>query len=124
MNKALICIGSNTSNRKAILCDTLKYLQQEGHIEASSSCYETPATGHSTSPSYLNCVLLLNTPVDYETLKYRFKIRETEAGRTPEAKIAGTVSLDIDIVIWNDLIIKPDDLNQTYMKQGLKEIIR
>ena len=47
---------------------------------------------------------------------------EREVGRLPEHKAEGKVIIDIDIVVWNNEVIKPTDLTRTYMTIGMEEL--
>ena len=38
------------------------------------------------------------------------------------ASVSGKIPLDIDIVVWNGEIIRPQDWKQDYFQTGLKEL--
>ena len=122
MNKAIIGIGSNTTDAKARVeecCRQLSYVATESRF---SSIYETEAVGTIPQPNYHNCVGVLRTSQPFEELKQKFKEMEREAGRLPEHKTEGKVIIDIDIVVWNNEVIKPTDLTRTYMTIGMEEL--
>lgn len=39
-----------------------------------------------------------------------------------EDKSQGIVKLDIDLLMYDDDILKPDDMKRDFIKQGLKEL--
>lgn len=43
---------------------------------------------------------------------------ENVCGRTPASKQTGEIPMDIDIIIWNDEIIRPNDYEHEYFKIG------
>ena len=48
-----------------------------------------------------------------------FKQIEQQSGRTPESKNNGIIPLDIDLLQWNDTILKPEDFRRPYVQSGL-----
>jgi 2-amino-4-hydroxy-6-hydroxymethyldihydropteridine diphosphokinase len=122
MNKAIIGIGSNTIDacvRVEQCCKLLTSMVEEAKF---SSVYETEAVGSLPQPNYHNCVGVISTPRPFEDMKQALKDMEREAGRLPEHKAEGKVIIDIDIVVWNQEVIKPTDLARTYMTIGMEEL--
>lgn len=54
----------------------------------------------------------------------RLKSIEKEAGRTSEEKKQEIVRLDIDLLVCDSVIYKPEDLKRDYIARGLKELMR
>lgn len=52
----------------------------------------------------------------------RLKSIEQEAGRTSEEKKQEIVRLDIDLLVCDSVIYKPEDLKRDYIARGLKEL--
>jgi 2-amino-4-hydroxy-6-hydroxymethyldihydropteridine diphosphokinase len=48
---------------------------------------------------------------------------EEEAGRTPEGKHQGIVPLDIDVLQWNEQILKPADMKRDYVREALRSLL-
>lgn len=122
MNKAIIGIGSNTTDAKARVEECCRNISEISSEAIFSSIYETEAVGSLPQPNYHNCVGVLRTSQPFEELKQKFKDMEREAGRLPEHKTEGKVIIDIDIVVWNNEVIKPTDLTRTYMTIGMEEL--
>lgn len=120
MAKALISLGANTYDKKQRLADAIAAIDQIAHIKAHTPIYETAAEGSVATLPYANALILIETSTEYETLRATFKQWEHNAGRTPESKIQGLIPLDIDIVTWDDQVIKERDMEFEYMKLGLK----
>ena len=47
---------------------------------------------------------------------------EQEQGRLPEDKVQGIVKLDIDLLVYDDDVLKPKDLEREFVKIGLEEL--
>ncbi len=118
-NKAVISLAANDENRYATLAATRAALEQIVTIEAATPFYETKAEGTSAQAPYLNAMMKVSTEHTQEELNEIFKRMECEAGRTPESKAQGIIPLDIDILTWNHLDLKPEELNYNYVKEGL-----
>lgn len=120
MNTALISLGANTPDKQEILSTVIKEIALYAHIKAQTLIYHTAAEGSITQAApYANALLIIETENDYATLHRTFKEREQRAGRTAQSKIDGIVPLDIDIVKWNDKILKERDMEFEFMKSGL-----
>lgn len=120
MAKALISLGANTIDKKQRLADTIVAIAQIAFIEAQTPIYETAAEGSVATLPYANALVLIETSAEYEELRATFKQWERNAGRTAESKAQGLIPLDIDIVTWNDHVIKERDMEFEYMKLGMK----
>ena len=122
MNKIIVGIGSNVVDAKERVEECCRLLSQISIESRFSSVYETEAVGTLPQPNYHNCVGVLSVIQSFDELKQKFKEMEREAGRMPEHKMEGKVIIDIDIVVWNNEIIKPTDLARTYMTIGMEEL--
>ncbi|MCH5328504.1 MAG: 2-amino-4-hydroxy-6-hydroxymethyldihydropteridine diphosphokinase [Coprobacter sp.] len=122
MNRVVIGLGSNVGNALALLEACCKDIASIAVSARFSACYETAAVGTVPAPDYCNCVGIVETDWDYDRLYRCFKEMEKAAGRTPESKHRGEVPLDIDIVVWNDEVKRPRDMEQEYMQIGLNRL--
>ena len=112
MNTVLISLASNTPDKLRQMNNAFAELQEMGLVAASSSIYETVACGS----------IKIFTDTDHQELHNVLKTMEKAHGRTPESKLSGKIPLDIDIVVWNGEIIRPQDWKQDYFQTGLKEL--
>lgn len=120
MSKALLSLGANTPDKKQRLADAMLAIAQIAHIENQTPIYETAAEGSVATLPYANALMLIETSAEYEALRATFKQWERNAGRTPESKAQGLIPLDIDIVVWDEQVIKERDMEFEYMKLGMK----
>jgi 2-amino-4-hydroxy-6-hydroxymethyldihydropteridine diphosphokinase len=86
-----------------------------------SSIYTTPAEGHAHG-TYANSVVRGFTTMSEEELETALKALERAHGRTPADKLVGRVPLDLDIIRWNESIVRPRNWQMNYMQSGLKEL--
>lgn len=121
MNKIVLSIGSNCDVRSQQMSTCIEWLTKLMNNIVVSHIYETPAL-NGVDNSYLNAVVMGYVCQDYDELRLRLKQYEKECGRTPESKNKGVIPIDIDIVIWNDEILKKQDFNQSYFQIGWTNI--
>lgn len=120
MATALLSLGANTTDKREAITNAIKAIGQIASITAQTPIYETPAEGSIVAQPYANALLLISTSSEYATLRETFKTWERNAGRTPQSKLQGIVPLDIDIIKWNDTLLKERDMEFEYMKKGLQ----
>lgn len=122
MNKAILGIGSNYPDAYIRVEECCKRINDMVEFATFSSIYQTEAVGVKPAPPYHNCIALIESSISYDKLKTLFKDMELKAGRNPQDKEKGLVVIDIDIVTWNNDVIKPTDMERSYMKIGLEEL--
>lgn len=85
---------------------------------------ETEAIGSGFLSPFSNQVAQLTTPLSAEEVRTILKSIEKENGRLPEDKAQGIVKLDIDLLKFDDAILKPQDLEKSYVLEGLAELAK
>ncbi len=113
LNVVYLLLGGNLGDTAKILLNTLSLIdQQVGRIVNASSCYESEAWGFESENTFLNQVVVVETPLGaMELLDGCHKI-ELELGRI--RTLSGNYQsriIDIDILLFNDAIIKEDRLS-------------
>ena len=86
-----------------------------------SSVYETEEIHGKGSP-YYNCVIGGIVEESFERLTESTKRYELDNGRDSRARSAGLVPIDIDIVIWDGMVVRPLDYSHNFFKKGYSEI--
>lgn len=120
MNKAVICIGSNTPRRNETICEALAEIKAGFCVNAMSPVYESNDDRRPDAPPYVNAVMSIDTNLDHNRLRLLFKEMECRYGRIPS--MTGIVALDIDIVIFNDSVMRPDDFGSPHFLTGFRSI--
>ena len=113
MHKCIICIGSNY-NRKENLLLARKRLA-DLFRETQPLFFRSPAL-------FSNQVALFFSEAEEEKVKKELKAIEKCAGRRPEDKKEEKVCLDIDLLSFDDRVLKPEDLKREYIVKGLEEL--
>ena len=81
---------------------------------------ETEAIGSGFLSPFSNQVARLTTPLSAEEVRTILKSIEKENGRLPEDKAKGIVKLDIDLLMYDDTVLKPKDMEKSYIYKGMK----
>jgi 2-amino-4-hydroxy-6-hydroxymethyldihydropteridine diphosphokinase len=106
MNVAYLLIGGNLGDRLGYLKEAIKKISSQcGVIKQTSAIYESEAWGYLNQPNYLNQAIELQTEFDPHDLLNRILLIEDSMGRTRE-QIYGPRTIDIDILYFNDTVIK------------------
>src|SRR5579864_6860445 len=104
-----LALGSNQGDRRSNLAAALQRLREVVEIATISSIYETEPVGYLDQPHFFNIVCRGKTKLSpSELLKYA-KAIEVGIGRQPSFR-NGPRPIDIDIIFYDDLQIKHDDL--------------
>ena len=110
MNNIYLLLGANLGSPIEQLYEAERMLHKTlGQIVASSSIYESEAWGIEDQPIFYNQVLHITTRFDpFKSLKICQGI-ENKLGRIRKKKWGARI-IDIDILYFNDEIIKTDNL--------------
>ena len=106
MAKVLLILGSNLGDRKVNLENAHKLLKQfAGDVLKMSSIYETEPWGCDYEYFFLNQVIELETDLDPWVLLSATQRIESILGRVRENERYAPRTMDIDILLYDDLII-------------------
>ena len=119
-HRCLISIGSNT-NRDV----NIKLAQKELSIHFKGIYFgkeqDTIPIGMSNPAHFTNQLAKCSTTLSIKEVKNVFKKIESQTGRLPTDKIDGIIKLDIDLLTYDDKVLKEDDMNKHFIIEGLKE---
>lgn len=116
-----LCIGSN-DNRKANLILARKELTALFPSIRFADEEETEPLALSNPALFSNQVARFYSDNGVERVKEQLKAIEQLAGRMPEDKAMERVVLDIDLLMCDEVVLKPRDMEREYVKRGLKNI--
>lgn len=122
MNKVVLSIGSNSQDKNIQMTQALKWLSYNLNNCYQSSIYSTPSI-NGMGDDYVNAVIIGETELELSELTHLMKQYEKDSGRTPESKFKASIPIDIDVVIFNNVIIKKKDYNFNFFQIGYKELI-
>lgn len=117
-HSCLLCLGSN-HDRHLHIADARKALALHFPGIRFGHEMETEAIGSGFLSPFCNQVAQMHTSLSAEEVRTVLKQIEKEHGRLPEDKSKGIVKLDIDLLTYDNQILKPQDLEKDFVRQGL-----
>ena len=105
----LLCMGSNT-NRYAQLSVAREALRTTFPDIHFGEMMETEAVGSGFHSPFSNQLAKFSTTLSPDSVRDLFKELERRSGRIPEDKAQGVVKLDIDLLVFDNKILKPEDM--------------
>jgi len=111
MNKVILSLGSNLGDRLGNLSKAIDLIGQRiGNILKKSSIYETEPWGFNTPNLFLNQVIIIRTSQSPTNILREIKIIEKDIGRKKRTTEYTSRVVDIDILLFNDLVLEEPDL--------------
>ena len=133
-HSACLGLGSNTDTNFN-LSEAIRRLRNELIIDAVSSAWESPAIGDFAMtaglpdatpagvPDYVNAAILIRTRSTKNDLVATLKRIENELGRVRSDDPRQHVTIDIDLLLFDDAILKKDLWNLAYRAMPVAELI-
>lgn len=122
MNSLILSLGTNSPDREWQMSHAINRMKQIFRKTLVSEVYEVPAHNGVDAP-YLNAVMVATTNMDIEEVTAAVKQWETLCGRTPASKQQGVIPIDIDVVVWNDEVLRPVDYSRSYVSIGISRLL-
>jgi len=106
-HKVYIAIGSNLDNPVHQVKSAIKELSKiaKSHLTAVSNLYQSPPLGPVEQPDYINAVAEMETCLNAHDLLTELERIETEHGRTRTTRRWGPRTLDLDLILFDNLSI-------------------
>ena len=121
MNFVVFSLGSNSDNKELMMQACVDWMREVLNDVKVSQIYETKAL-NGIDNDYMNAVLSGYTNEEYDDIVRSMKRYEIQSGRTKESKLKGVIPIDVDVVMWNDKIMRNNDYIQSYFQIGWNEI--
>ena len=110
MTLAYVSIGSNINPEENTLA-AISLLCEKVEVLRLSSVYRSKAESDSLQPDYLNCVAEIDTSIAPIELKHRIlRPIEDELQRTRTADKFAPRTIDLDLILYGDCMVRSDDL--------------
>ncbi len=110
MARAFVSIGSNIAPELNV-ARALRLLAAKTSLRAVSTVYLTEPVGGADQPSYYNCMAMLESDMPPLELKQGVLHGiEDELGRTRQEDRNAPRTIDLDLVLYNDVVLKTDSL--------------
>jgi len=121
MNDCIIGIGSNIDAENNIQ-KSLAFLEQDVEIIAISSWVKTAPIGIINQNDFINGAVRIRTTLSQDNLINYLKKLENKLGRDRSLPKFGPRTIDLDIVIWNNIIIDKDYYTRNFIKNAVDEL--
>jgi 2-amino-4-hydroxy-6-hydroxymethyldihydropteridine diphosphokinase len=130
MNISYLLIGGNEGDRVGTMATARRQIEAAaGPVRRQSALYETAPWGKTDQADFINQALLVETPLDAATLLQALLSIEAAMGRKRIEKYGSRI-IDIDILFFNDAIIRqpglliphPEMQNRRFVLTPLAEI--
>ncbi len=111
-HRVFIGLGSNLGDRHGRMRAALKLLDEHPRItlEKHTDFVETEPWGVPDQPIFLNAVACITTTLEPHALLAELKRIEKKLGRVERVKKWGPREIDLDILLFGDLVIKTENL--------------
>ncbi len=130
-NRVFLGLGSNIGKKKRNILNAIELLKKNENIEVKdiSKFYSSPPYGFEEQESFVNCVVEIYTDFTPQKLLEEIKKMEKALGRKPTFRWGPRI-IDIDIIFYNNLILKeknleiphPDIQNRAFVLVPMAEI--
>lgn len=124
MNEVFLCLGGNLGNRSQILTKSAHLIEKEcGKIIKKSKIYETVAWGSKSQKKFLNEVIQIKTKYSAEQLLTKLLAIEKSLGRKRNNIKNSDRLIDIDILFFNNEIIKNKSIEIPHPRLHLRNFV-
>ena len=112
MHRAILSLGSNLGDKLAYLRRGLALLESSGaaYICLRSRFFRTRPVDYLDQDWFVNAAVAVKTPLTPQALLAELKAIKRQVGRRQKSVRFGPRELDMDIVLYDDLIMESDDL--------------
>lgn len=121
LNKIILSLGANNNSEINIAAADDLLRSNFVSIHFSEPVYTEPI-GDIKTGLFLNQVAIAYTSNYPDEINKILKQVERALGRTPESKEQGIIPIDIDLLQWNEQVLKPDDLQRDYVRSLLRTL--
>jgi 2-amino-4-hydroxy-6-hydroxymethyldihydropteridine diphosphokinase len=110
-NYVFLGLGTNLGDREAYLNKAIEFIGKSvGRIDSFSDIYETEPWGFQSENNFLNMVIKVHTDLKPAVLMKKLLRIEEQLGRIRDSREYKSRTIDIDILLYSNLIINNSDL--------------
>lgn len=120
-NEVVIGVGSNLDPDYHVGL-ARDVIQHRFEVVGESSFLRTEPVGFLDQPHFLNGAFLIRTELDSDSLKKVLVVLEKEIGRQPRNQKFGPREIDLDILVWNRIVVDADVYTRDFLKQSIEEL--
>jgi 2-amino-4-hydroxy-6-hydroxymethyldihydropteridine diphosphokinase len=124
MNTVFLSLGGNQGDRKGYLCAAINAIGKTvGVIQKTSSVYETAPWGSDSTAHFLNMVIVVVTDLQAHGVLANIQAIEKELQRERGLNRNSDRTIDIDIILFNNEIIKMEVLLVPHPRMHLRNFV-
>lgn len=121
LNKVVISLGSNSLDSNIMMQRAMVWLEENLLSFKCSKIYSTPPL-NGIGRNYLNAVAIGETTCNQDEFNLMLKDYEKSSGRTPISKKTGVIPIDLDIIVFNEQILRSKDFSYDFFQIGYKQL--
>ncbi len=122
INNVVIGVGSNINPYKNIF-DAQKEIASMHELIKTSSFLKTKPVGCTNQDDFINGAFLVHTKMDSGNLKSWLKTLEEKLGRVKTENNNGPRIIDLDILVWNGVIVDSDVYDRDFLRGSILELL-
>ncbi len=122
MNQAIIAFGSNIEPAQNIQNAKAKLLYHV-RLLTESKIAQTKPIGIEKQPDFLNGGWLIETDLLQDNLIQILKTIEDSLGRDRSAPKFGPRPIDLDLIVWNNIIVDSDVYTRDFLRTEVTELL-
>ncbi len=123
MHIVYLLLGSNLGDREKNLAKAVEHLQELGiQIRKKSNIHNTSPWGYTEQPDFLNQAIECWTQLEPSELLRRIKEIERAIGREENFRYGPRI-IDIDIIFYDNLILKTEQLSIPHPRMHEREFV-
>ena len=125
LHRFVLTLGSNSQPQEhlAFVRGELERLHLE-RLTFSPARESAPVCFGLSDAPFTDIVSVGETHLEQEDFARLLKELECRAGRTPDQRrsFPAEIPVDIDLIVWDRQVLKPQDLSRPYLIQGLEDL--
>lgn len=122
LHRGIISVGSNIeADRNIAHC--YEILAAETTLLAAADVIQTSPVGYQFQPDFLNTAYLVETFLEREPFNRYLKSVEDRMGRLKGPIKSGPRTIDLDIVIWDGVVLTDDFYCHDYVRVPVQELL-
>lgn len=114
-----VCLGSNVPECQTEIRLALEWLASVFADMRHTLPYPTEPEGTNAGrTTYLNAVMEGTSILSKTDIESAFKAYEKKRGRVPAHKAEGRIIIDLDLVRYDNEVLRPDEFDTAYFQSG------
>ncbi len=122
MHEVYVSLGGNQGDPISCFMMTLRHFQNLGHIRGYSGIYQTEPQGGPVQPDYFNAVFSFTTDRTCHEVLREAQQCERACKRVRTMRF-GPRTLDVDILLYDDLIMDSENLVLPHPRMHLRRFV-